>query len=222
MQVNVVYSIGVRCYTEIILKRLQLVKFSSIFGSLNIRNYENVVKCIDTQFDILLNPNNNLFTKNIPTMEVENKRYGYRTLHKLFDNIYDYHSSTIAHHDLSNPLHIKHFERGIQRFNYIKEHDIPILFVNISIEYEFNNAGDITKLIESLKNYGFKNMKIISIYKTSKQMVEPTLLHMDNVHISYEMYSYGYDDTRDDAVIKNILLKHFNLDHLLSIHDFNI
>ena len=46
MQVNVVYSIGVRCYTEIILKRLNLVKFSSIFGNLNIRNYENVIKLV--------------------------------------------------------------------------------------------------------------------------------------------------------------------------------
>ena len=222
MQVNVVYSIGVRCYTEIILKRLNLVKFSSIFGNLNIRNYENVIKCIDTNFDILLNPINLLFTKNIPTMEVENKRYGYRTLHKLFDNIYDYHSSTIAHHDLSNQLHIKHFERGIQRFNHIKENDIPILFVNISIEYEFNNAGNVSNLIESLKKYGFKNIKIISIYKTSKQMDKPTLLHMDDNHISYEMYSYGYDNIRDDAVIKNILLTHFQFDHLLSINDFNI
>ena len=215
MQVNVVYSIGVRCYTEIILKRLQLVKLSSIFGNLNIRNYENVIKCIDTNFDILLNPNNVVFTKNIPTMEVENKRYGYRTLHKLFDNIYDYHSSTIAHHDLNNPLHIKHFERGIQRFNHIKDNHIPI-------EYEFNNTGDISNVIESLKKYGFKNIKIISIYKTSKKMVEPTLLHMDDDHISYEMYSYGYDDIRDDVVIKNILLTHFKFDHLLSITDFNI
>jgi hypothetical protein len=222
MQVNVVYSIGVRCYTEIILKRLQLVKFSSIFGNLNIRNYENVIKCIDTNFDILLNPNNVVFTKNIPAMEVENKIYGYRTLHKLFDNIYDYHSSTIAHHDLNNPLHIKHFERGIQRFNHIKDNHIPILFVNISIEYEFNNTGDVSNVIESLKKYGFKNIKIISIYKTSKKMVEPTLLHMDDDHISYEMYSYGYDDIRDDVVIKNILLTHFKFDHLLSITDFNI
>jgi hypothetical protein len=222
MQVNVVYSIGVRCYTEIILKRLNLVKFSSVFGSLNIRNYENVIKCIDTNFDILLNPNNNVFTKNIPTMEVENKRYGYRTLHKLFDNIHDYHSSTIAHHDLSNPLHIKHFERGIQRLNHIKDNQIPILFVNISIEYEFNNTCEVSKLIESLKKYGFKNIKIISIYKTSKQMDKPTLLHMDDYHIAYEMYSYGYDDIRDDVVIKNILLTHFNLDHLLSINDFSI
>jgi len=48
MKVQVVYSIGTRCYTEIILKRLGYVKFSSIFGSMNLRNYKNVTSCFTT------------------------------------------------------------------------------------------------------------------------------------------------------------------------------
>jgi hypothetical protein len=49
--ISVVYSLGLRCYTDMIIKSLKLKKFSSIFGSMNIKSYDNIIKCFDTNFD---------------------------------------------------------------------------------------------------------------------------------------------------------------------------
>ncbi len=110
MEVSVVYSIGIRCYAEMILKRLGLIKFSSIFGSLNMKSNQNIIKCFDTNFEILFDENNLIYTKNVKSMDKYNKRYGFRTLHRIFDNINNFNSSTFAHHDLSDEKVKDHFK----------------------------------------------------------------------------------------------------------------
>lgn len=215
MKVQVVYSIGVRCYTEIILKRLGYVKFSSLFGSMNLRNYRNITSCF-TDFTILFDESNLLYTKHIPSMAYNNHKYGCRTLHKLFDNVDDYHSATIAHHDLSTIEHKEHFARALNRLYYIRDHRIPILFVNISMEYD--NTKYDADLVNSILQHGF-NMKILSIYKTNtvdKLTLIKTYPHM----ILYKMPTYGYDHIEDDKMIDYIIRLHFNCDNLMTIHDF--
>jgi hypothetical protein len=220
MEISVVYSIGVRCYTEQILKRLNLINFSSIFGSMNIRNYNNLIKCFDTNFNILFDKQNLVYSKNNPNMENDNITHGFRTLNKIFDNINDFHSATIAHHDLLDEDVQQHFLKGIERLHYIKNNNIPILFVNISME--FDNTIYNRLLIDSIIKNGFNNMKIISIYKTDDINFEPKLIHICDNHIIYKIPSYGYNDSRDDSIIKDILLKHYNFDKLLKLEDFSI
>ena len=207
MEIKVVYSLGVRCYTEIILKRLGLIKFSSLFGSINIRNYENLIKCFDSDFKILFDESNLIYSKDIISMYEDNKIHGFRTLHKLFDNINEYHTATIAHHDLSCIEHKQHFLRAINRLNYIKNQNIPILFINISMEYD--NAHYDSTLIDSIIKNGFNNMKILSIYKTNT-ISEIELVHTSEFMIIYKIPTHGYDDIKDDIIIIDIIQKHIN------------
>jgi hypothetical protein len=215
MNVFVVYSLGIRCYTEIILKRLNLIKFSSIFGSMNMKNYNNIIKCFDTNFEILFSKDNLLFSKDNLNFNILNKTHGFRTLHKIFDNVLDYHTSTIAHHDLSNEAHQTHFKRGVERLIYIRNNKIPILFVNISHISEFKNNINESNLIDSIKKNGFINMKLISIFKDNN-VKELILNDISEFHIIYTIPSYGYDDPRDDKIIETILLKYFKFDNLLN------
>jgi len=215
--VKVIYSIGVRCYTEMILKRLNLIKFSSIFGSLNIRNYTNLIKCFDTDFKILLDEKYLLYSKNIVAMAKENEKYGFRTIHKLFNDVENYHSATIAHHNLSVDNIKQHFLRGIERLTYIKENKIPILFVNISME--FDNTHYNPQLIDSILKNGFINMKILSIYYV-KNLSEVELVHISEYHIIYKIPAHGPNDTRDDATVQKIIDRHFKCDKLMTVDDF--
>lgn len=217
MEIKVVYSIGVRCYTEIILKRIGIIKFSSLFGNMNIRNYKNLIQCFDSNFNILFDELNLIYTKDVVNMCEENKKHGFRTLHKLFDDINDYHSATIAHHDLNSIEHKQHFLRAINRLNYIRSQNIPILFVNISMEYD--NTHYDPYLVDSIIKSGFNNMKILSIYKTNT-VSETQLVHISEHMIIYKMPTYGYDDIKDDIIIKEIIQKHFNCENLLDINYF--
>ena len=219
--ISVVYSIGIRCYTEIILKRLNLTRFSSIFGSTNMKNYNNIIECFNTNFDALLDETNLIHTRNIPTFTEENEIHGYRTLNKRFDNIEDYHDATIAHHDLSSEKDIQHFKRGIERLNYIKNKKIPILFVNISHYSDFDNMSKNKELVDSIIMNGFTNMRLISIYK-NKISTAIKLLHMDKYNIIYTIPSLDYDNVKDDSTINNILSYHYNFSNLLNIENIHI
>jgi hypothetical protein len=132
-----VYSIGARCGTEMVLKNLNLTKFSSIFGSCEIRNIDNIIKCLNSRFDILFNPEYLLYTKTMNQFKSLNEEYGNRTLNINFDNINEWHGATIAHHDLSDETVKDHFERAVTRFYKLFMHKIPTLFIftgpNISV-----------------------------------------------------------------------------------------
>jgi hypothetical protein len=156
-------------------------------------------------------------------MDDENKKYGFRTLNKFFDNVNDFHTATIAHHDLSNIEHREHFLRGLDRLNYIRNNNIPILSVNIATNdkttgyhMEFNNTEYDSCLVDSIIKSGFNNMKILSIYKTI-DVSELELTHISEHMIIYKIPTYGYEDIRDDTIIEHIIKKHFNCDNLLEI-----
>jgi hypothetical protein len=212
MEVKVVYSIGVRCHTENLLKNLNLIKFSSLFGSINIRNYENIIKCFDTNFNILFDESNLIYSKDIPAMCEANNR----TLHKIFDNVNDYDSATIPHHDLSCIDHKQHFLRAINRLNYIKDQNIPILFVNISMEYD--NSYYDPCLVDSIIKSGFNNMKILSIFRTNT-VSEIQLVKISEFMIIYKI-PYFDNDEKYESLIEDIIRKHFNCDNLMNINDF--
>ena len=218
MEVNVLYSIGIRCYTEMILKRLGLVRFSSVFGSMNTRSYDNIIQCLDTHCKILFDEENLIYTKNIPSMDELNTIHGFRTLHKIFDDVNNYHSATIAHHDLSNEEHKKHFTRALQRLEYIKEKNIPILFVHISISTDYDNTNENPELIESIRRFGISNMKVLSILKTTS-ISEPERVHISDFQIIYKIPTYGFKDPRDDPLIHEIIQRHFKVDTLMTIQE---
>ena len=214
--ISVVYSLGIQCDTEIMLKKINLIKFSSIFGSMNMKSYTNIIRCFDTNFDILFNKENLVYSNCIPEFEEENKTHGFRTLNKEFDAITDYHSATIAHHDLSNKDAEEHFKRGIKRLEVIRDNKIPILFVNTSTSYEFNNSEQNIILIDSIRNYGFTNIKLLSIYRNVKE-TGVRLKYKDNYNYIYTMPCK--DNNTDSLIIKEIINTHFDVNALLTIDD---
>ena len=215
MQFNIVYSIGIRCYTELILKRLNLIKFSSIFGSINIKNTNNFIQCIQN-IDLLFDESQHVYTKDIQCMNRYNKKHGFRTIHRKFDDINDYHSSTIAHHDLSDIKNKNHFKRGIERLNVIKKNNIPILFVQISHETEFNNSIRNDKLTENIINAGFNNMTVLSIYLFTGNLINEEIQFYENhIYCSIKIES-SYDSNLVDDKISKVLDKLFNLSNLIT------
>lgn len=214
---NVVYSIGIRCNTEIILKRLGLIKFSSLFGSMNIKTSNIATLCIRNP-NILFDEKSLIYTKNVESLNYLNIKHGNRTLHRIFDDINDYHSSTIPHHDLSIPEHKEHFERGILRLNKIKTNNIPIVFIQLSNELEYNNSEPHHKLFNSFKEVGFNNYFLIQIF-TSRNIQEKEIKVNDNYIIFHIQIDTNYHDTKNtsyDKKISEILHERFDLNDLIS------
>jgi hypothetical protein len=229
---KVIYSLGIRCFTEEYLKKLGLKNFSSIFGSLNMKTIDNIIKCIESDFDLLLNPKYLISVNKIPSLKSLCEKYGNsRTLNTVFDNLqlynsetFDhqklYHSATFAHYDFEMPGVKEHFERGVERFNKIKNHKLPTLFLNISDMAESDNTdvNTINKFVQLLLSKGWDNFHIIFIYFNTD---------CKNQNIKNEYYTIIYINFHplsdpseiSDKVIKYILNKYTM--NLLSIKEID-
>ena len=225
--IQVVYPLGIRCFTELMTQRLGLKKFSSIFGSLNIHTPQNIAHCFETGMDILLNKKYHLRPKN-------EKKFN-RTLHYVFDDITDPHSATFAHYDFNNQEHVDHFNRGVKRLNFIKEHSVSVLFIILSGDKE---EVDITlkdeRLIAALRDSGFTNMHLAA-FNLNKKNFKESEVYRDPFYSIYNIYSMGYRDFTGgqaraedsphkkecvhDAPIYKILTDHFDFSSLLEVGD---
>jgi hypothetical protein len=156
-------------------------------------------------------------------MDSYNKAHNqFRTLNKIFDDTSDYHSSTFAHHDLSSDEDFNHFARGVDRLNYIKKHNIPILFMNILQEQY--NIPDVIDLVKSITNNGFTNMKVL-IIRIDEYTDTPVINYSGENCICYTIpftIRGGIAESIDTDMIKSILNRHFTFNKLLSITDINI
>lgn len=223
-KINVVYPIGIRCYTNGFLTQINLIRFSSIFSSMNIKNSDNFIKCI-TNMDVLFNESNLVYTKNIKEMAKENETWGLRTLHRLFDDISDFHSATIAHHDLSNIEVKNHFKRGVERLDKIKHHNIPILFVQISHVDEYNNSIRNDELAESVIKAGFNGVVLSVYYFTSEKshtMKEGVQVYENQIILCIETHvPYGQTSEENNKKILSLIEKYFDVSNLMSIDDID-
>lgn len=204
MNYRCVYSLGSRCYTEMALQKYNYKEFSSIFGSIDNDSIENVIKCFDSKFDILLNPTYLMYTCQHEKFNNLNKEHGFRTLNSNFDRIDDYYDATFPHHDLSNTDTQKHFERGIERLNKMAEKNIPVLFIFQS--YNDNTSIDeARRLYEAIKQYGFKYFHLI-------------ILNYNPLLYYVEHYKHHSEPGLDIFEIKcNSNLKKVNIDELPEI-----
>jgi hypothetical protein len=199
-----------------ILKQIGVVRFSSVIGSTSMKNYEKLIQCFDSKFELLFDRQYFSFSKGNLSMEACNKESGYRTFHSLFDDPNNYYDATFSHHDLSNPSHQAHFHRGLQRLETLKKNNIPVLFVNISHSAEYCNLHNTEKFAESIRTSGFANMKLLCVY-VDKNARGETLHHIDDTRIVYTISgSIGNKLSEDARKIHDILNRHYSLT-LLSI-----
>ena len=218
---NIIYSIGIRCTPDEILKKLNLKKMSSIFGSLYIRNFDNIIKCIESNFNILINENNFISTKDILSMK--NQPY-VRTMHKLFDNINDWDSSTIPHYDLSTEKDMDHMLRCIERFNKIRDNNIPTLFLNISVASEYDNTINTEKIVDSLCKTNWNNFHIIFIYFNEQNDKKINKIFSDKFKTIYTINDTCSTNSKEydkAALYLAEIFKEFNINNLVSIDYIN-
>lgn len=218
---KIIYSLGVRCTAELALKILGFKKFSSLFGSLNIRNFKNIIECLDSDLDILINENNIISSSDIESMK--DCQYN-RTLHKLFDDITNWDSATFAHHDIiKNKNDMEHFLRGINRFNKIKNNNISTLFINVSQSREYDNTLETDDLVNCLIKNGWNNFHILFIYFNELDDHSINIICQDSYKTIFVINDNSVQNNEDRAscYIKHILENNYNLTNLLSIEEID-
>ena len=218
---NVIMSLGTRCYTELFLKHYNLIRFSSFFGSLNI-------KCIDNLLYTLKNDFTDIMTKT-NLIKTYNYKFGERTLYKRFDNLNNFHSATFAHHIMDKEEHYKHFQRCIGRFHIIRDKRLRILFVFFIHQDEDRNHFGILgnkktlELVNYLKSEGY-NFHMLYIYLENINKEAYTKIFQNLDYSLYIIHNVDKHCTKNSRALKcfkkiidefkidtNNLLKKFNL-----------
>jgi len=228
---KIVMSLGIRCFTEIFLKKLGLKKFSSPFDALYLRSTENIIDLLENKIDysLLIHSEDLSNNKIIDTL---NKKHGYRTIYKKFinyeikDEHHLYHSATFAHHNLKNINVQEHFNRCFNRLNIIKNKKIKTLFCLFLFPFYGKNGyspyielknSDILKLHNYLiENY---NCKLLVISFTNNKF--NILKNNDTLtHININSSSINFEDNRD--MLEKIFNKlNINKDDLLNYNEIH-
>ena len=220
---RVVYSLGIRCNTDYILKTLKLKQFSSIFGNLYIKSFANIIHTITTGFTELFDQKNLVHTWNMEEMHHNTRKFGHRTLHRLFDDIDDFHSATFPHHDLSRQDMVDHFTRGLRRLNSIKKHEIPILFVNISHCTEFNNLENTDTIVQALLDTNHTSFHVVFIYVVNSDVDEIIPIESDAYKSVYKVnctnHAYRFCNNQMVTAVDTILKSKFQLDDLMTMQE---
>lgn len=226
---KIVMSLGIRCFTEIFLKKLGLKKFSSPFDALYLRNIENIIDLLENKIDysMLIHSEDLSNNKIINTL---NNNHGYRTIYKKFidyeikNEYHLYHSATFAHHNLKNIDTQQHFNRCFNRLDIIKNKKIKILFCLFLFPFYGKNGyspyieitdSDILKLHNYLiKNY---NCKLLVISFTNNKF--NILKNIDTLtHININNSSINFEDNK--YILEKIFNKlNINKNDLLNYND---
>lgn len=202
-----VYSIGYRCGTEMILKRLGLTRFSSVFGSCCIGTIEKVIECLETKFDVLFNSKNLIYSKDIDEFQELNREHGNRTLHILYDDLKDWHSATIAHHDMSDEKVKDHFERAVTRFYKLLWNRVPTLFIYTGPAVNFEKC---VKLVNIMSKENNPNFHILFCFFVENSPI--TKIYNDE-HMS--IYNFIHEDRLDQ------ILADYDLSSLITIDEID-
>lgn len=217
-----VYSLGIRCYTEMILKDIGLRRFSSILGSLFVKNFSNL-KCILDNPDILIDKEKHIYTRDVVSMTDLNEKHGFRTLHRDFDNTEDYHSATQAHHDLSTIADTNHFVRGIQRLEKMKRNHVPVLFLNTSDVHLFCASEPMScqSVVDTLIRCGWEKFHVVFIYFSGSGRNE--IMETRSTPF-FTIYEHGHYTSEVDCVSTGVVqsvMSRFQLNNLITISELD-
>ena len=211
-----VISIGMRCFTEIYLKKLGLKQFSTPFDAMYSTSIHQIIDVLKHKF----NYNDFIFTENVDlppfkdpssiekSIDNENKikllndKHGFRTCRKieLYENDIDlsYHKAFLPHHNLNNKETREHFDRCFMRIDKIKQKKIKTLFC-LFIHPDY--AGDPTihnNDINILKNFlveQFNGDLLVCSFCNSKMNGQWNIIEHANhfIHIHIETHSEMFE-----------------------------
>ena len=205
MTFDTIYSLGSRCQNALILKKYGYRDFSGIFDYLNTDNIGRVLHILKDDFNELFNPENNVRSS------LGKKRV--RTLNRFYDNIKDFHSATLCHHDLTNESEYQAMLSRKERFKKLKN-------FNVLYNYTYNTwENNITKdhmleMVDIIKNqFNNKNFKIcfVALYlRNNKKFLKvEENKHYDVFHLNINSYTGGdFSSNRDCENFMKIILSY--------------
>lgn len=225
---KVVMSVGIRCHTEIILKKMGLKKFSSPFDALYLRKIDDIIDIMENKIDYDYVINTEDLEEN-GSIKKLNKRHGKRSIYrKIVDYDYTspehlYHSATFAHHNLGDIEVQKHFNRCFDRLKIIEESKLRTLFClflfpnygkNSYSPYVHISNNDILKLSNYLNNKFNCKLLVLSFNNNKKSQY---IINSESVvYINICSTSTNYEDNKvfidsifkTQGVIEDKLLKY--------------
>ena len=200
-----VISIGMRCYTEIFIKKIGFKKFSAPFDAI----FSNKIDDIIYLFENKIKYDELIHTENIDNRIIKelNSQFGLRTIHRRFNyyNENDYyntfHKATFAHHNL-NDINVKnHFDRCFNRLDLIQKNKIKTLFclfihphIDMNISYD-----EINKLNLYLCNKYNCHLLVINFHNYSDNFNDKMQIHIKNDTLTYIYVNNRSCDYRDQA-----------------------
>lgn len=201
-----VISIGIRCHTEIFLKKLGLKQFSCVFDAMYNTNVINIINILENKFKY--HDNIFIYTENIDNSLIKtlNNKHGCRTIHKFINYnknnlVYSYHNALLPHHNLNNNEVKEHFNRCFNRLDKIQNYKIKTLFC-LFIHPEYSGDSDISiEDINILKNYLLEHFNcnlLVCKFKKNTQNYEWNIIVNKNnlvyIHINNSSHIFEHNE----------------------------
>ena len=211
-----IISVGMRCFTEIFLKSMNLKKFSCVFDGMYSTNISDIINILENRFTY----DDLIYTDSISDNNIIelNVKLGNRTIHKNInykpnDLVYSYHYAFLPHHNL-NDIHTRnHFDRCFNRIDKIKNDKLRTLFcLFIHPQYGTDkdvSFDDINILKEYLKN-NFNCRLLVCKFKQNKNTYNWKCIFQDDnlIYIHINNNSNIFDDIKD---VLNEIIKYVNV-----------
>jgi hypothetical protein len=209
-----IISIGMRCFTEIFLKSMNLKKFSCVFDGMYNTNIHDIINILENRFTY----DELIYTDIISDNYIKelNVKHGNRTIHKNInykkdDLIYSYHNAFLPHHNLNNIHTRNHFDRCFNRIDKIKHDKIRTLFC-LFIHPAYGTDTDISfDDINILTDYLIKHFNcrlLVCKFKQNKNTYNWKCVFQDDnlIYIHINNNSHLFNDNKDvlDEIIKYV------------------
>jgi len=224
-----IMSIGMRCFTDIFLKAMNMKKFSGIFDGMYNTDVNDIIDIMT--YGISNNELLNTETMNDVIIQELNKKHGYRTIHKRYnykpnDLFYSYHNAFLPHHNLNNINDRLHFDKCITRLNTIKDQNIRTLFC-LFIHPDYSTDSDVSYHdIEKLKDFLISNYNckfLVCKFQKQDNNYNWKCLFEDE-HTTYIHINNSSNNFSDNETEMNQIMSYMNVDisKLLTYEDMNI
>jgi hypothetical protein len=215
---NCIISVGMRCFTEIFLKKMKLKKFSCIFDGMYNINIDDIIYILEHKF----NYDDLIYTEYIANDDIQNLniKYGNRTLHKkinykIDDMIYSYHNAFLPHHNLNNTNTRDHFDRCFNRIDNIKHNKIRTLFC-LFIHPQYGTYNDVSDNdIETLNQYLIQHFNcklLVCKFKEEEENDNKWRCIIHNETITYIHINNNSHLFTDNSIVLNEIMKFMNVD----------
>ncbi len=205
-----IMSLGIRCFTEIFLKELELKKFSSPFDGLFLSSINDIIYLLEHKIE----EDKLIHTQNNEKYKSYNEKWGYRTLHKNLDNTQvdknnyidsSYHCATFPHHNLNDKKIVEHFERAFDRFDTIARNKIKTLFCLFLHPkypgYTNINNNDFETLSNYLKIKYNCHLLVIFFFKTNSKENYSLLKKTDHYSIyKINNNSHNFNSVKNELI----------------------